>query len=120
MEVSPEDVAAAFAHHEFAVAYPYLSDEVTWSLVGGKRLAGSSAVKSHCDESSVYLKAVITAFVGFTVIRASEYVIVESEATYTEPSGSVSAVASCDVFRFRAGRIWSIVSYNIELPPPGL
>jgi len=100
------------------VAYPYLSDDVEWSLVGGKRLAGPAAVQARCDESSMYLKTVTTAFVSFTVILAPECVIVESEATYTKPSGSISAVASCDVFRFRNGRISSIASYNVELPQP--
>jgi len=116
VKASLEDIASAFVHHEFSVAYPYFSDDVTWSLVGGVRFDGPAAVQSHCAASSAYLESVTTTFVGFSVMRGPDYVVVESEATYTESTGAKSAVASCDVFQFQEGLISSIVSYNIELP----
>jgi len=121
VKASLEDIASAFVHHEFSVAYPYFSDDVTWSLVGSVRFDGPAAVQSHCAASSAYLESVTTTFVGFSVMRGPDYVVVESEATYAEPTyaeptGRSSAVASSDVFRFRDGLISSISSYNIELP----
>ena len=33
-----EEIARAFSGHQFEAAYPYLDDDVTWSLVGGREL----------------------------------------------------------------------------------
>lgn len=81
MNHSIEQIARSFSSHAFEDTYPYLSDEVRWTVVGGELLEGKDAVIRACGESAKYLSGVTTTFDAFKVIVADTYVVVESSAT---------------------------------------
>ena len=110
-----EEIARAFSGHQFEAAYPYLDDDVSWSLVGGQELTGKEAVRAECEESASYLAGVTTDFRRFRALVGPDWVVIDSLAEYTDPQGEVSAVASCDIYDFSDGLIRRIASYNIAL-----
>jgi ketosteroid isomerase-like protein len=109
-----EEIARAFSGHAFKAAYPYLDEDVTWTLVGERELRGKEAVIKACEESTAYLSDVTTEFRRFRTLVGENWVV-DSLAEYTDRDGEVSVVASCDIFDFRDGMIGRIASYNIAL-----
>jgi hypothetical protein len=113
---SEEAIARAFSGHDFASAYEHMAQEISWTLVGGERLVGRDAVVRRCEESAAYIAGVTTRFAKLEVLSGGGFVVVESEATFTDDGGDTSIVASCDVYRFSGGMLSAISSYNVELP----
>ena len=113
--LSNEEIARAISGHRFDAAYPYLDDEVTWTLVGESRLEGKAAFIGACESTAAALKGASTEFRELRAIAGAGRVVIESVATYTAVDGSRTEVASCDVYRFRAGRLTEATSYNILL-----
>ena len=109
-------IAEAFSRHDFDVALPFLAADVTWSLVGGKRIRGREEVVEWCRASAEYLAPESTRFLDLRVLTGEGWVVVESAAEYAEGAGERSRIAACDVYRFEGGAIAGITSYNIELP----
>ena len=115
-DLTTEKIARAFSSHRFDVALPHLADDVVWTLVGAKPVLGRKAVKKLCDRTAADLAGVTTEFQRFSTVVGEDSVVVDSLARYSEADGSVSIVASCDVYDFVDGRISEIVSYTVELP----
>ncbi len=115
MQMTNETVAEAFSGHRFEDAVPRLDDDIAWELVGGDNVHGKSAVVRICESLAEDLKDVDTDFEQFRVITAGESVIVDSVARYAGADGSLSRVASCDIYDFAEGRVAKIRSYNVEL-----
>jgi hypothetical protein len=40
MELTNQQIAEAFSHHDFEAAYPYLTEDVRWNIVGQRRVEG--------------------------------------------------------------------------------
>jgi len=116
-ETTMEAVARAFSSHRFEDAVPRLDDDIVWELVGGEALAGKLAVVDVCTSLARDLKDVQTTFDRLRVIVASASVVVDSVASYFSADGSISRVASCDIYDFEDGRVVRIRSYNMELAP---
>lgn len=116
MTTTPEAVATAFSGHRFAEAYPALHIDVRWSLVGGPVIDGRASVVEACESSSAELSETRTRFTRFETVVGVDAVVVDAEAEYEEADGSMTTVASCDLYRFAAGQVVAITSYNIELP----
>jgi ketosteroid isomerase-like protein len=111
-----EKVARAFSSHRFDQALPHLTDDVVWTQVGAPPLIGRKAVKKACERTAGDLAGVTTEFQRFRSVVGAESVAIESLARYTDADGSVSIVASCDVYDFdHQDRITEIVSYTVEL-----
>lgn len=110
-----EKIARAFSSHRFDQALPHLTDDVVWTQVGTPPLIGRKAVKKACDRTAADLAGVTTEFQRFRSVVGAESVAIESLARYTDSDGSVSIVASCDVYDFDDERITEIVSYTVEL-----
>ena len=115
MSLDIQQIAEAFSRHRFAVTYPYLVDDIKWSIVGNEALVGREAVIDRCDESAKYLETVSTTFIKLKIARAETCVVVESIAQYQDQENQISNVASCDVYQFSDERLVEITSYNIEL-----
>jgi hypothetical protein len=111
-----EQVATAISRHVFEDAYPHLSDDACWNLIGGEDLVGKEAIIAACDASAEHLSGVTTSFDKFIVRQSDNSVVIESSATYTGQDGGTSIVASCDIYDFVSGKLATITSYNIELP----
>ena len=112
---TPEAVATAFSGHRFAEAYPALHDDVRWSLVGGPVIDGRASVVEACESSAAELTETRTRFTRFETVVGGDAVVVDAEAEYEAADGSMTTVASCDLYRFLGEKVVAITSYNIEL-----
>jgi ketosteroid isomerase-like protein len=119
MQTRIESVARAFSGHRFEDALPHFHDDVAWELVGGNNVDGRAAVTEICESLTRDLDGVQTDFEQFRVLPAGACVIIDSVARYAGADGSVSRVASCDIYDFTDGRVAKIRSYNVELDPDG-
>ena len=115
-DLTTEKIARAFSSHRFDVALPHLADDVVWTQVGNKPLLGRKKVAKACEKTAHDLTDVTTEFQRFRTVVGEDSVVVDSLARYSEPDGSVSIIAACDVYDFVDGRISEIVSYTVELP----
>jgi hypothetical protein len=112
-----EEIATAFSGHEFAAAYPYLLDNIQWTVVGGKPLNGKGKVIATCAGMAKELSQVTTAFIKWKVVVANSCVVIDSKAEYTDQANGKSIVASCDIYDFVDGMVSEITSYNVEVTP---
>ncbi|WP_461187456.1 nuclear transport factor 2 family protein [Arthrobacter sp. Z4-13] len=119
MQMTMEAVARAFSSHRFEDALSQLDDDIAWELVGGEALTGKLAVVDVCTSLARDLKGVKTTFDRFRVIAAASNAVVDSVASYVSADGSISRVASCDIYDFEDGRVVRIRSYNVELVSTG-
>ena len=110
-----EEMARAFSGHAFESAYPYLDEDVSWTLVGERELRGKEAVVKACEESAADLSDVTTEFRRFRTLVGENWVVIDSLAEYTDRQHEVSVVASCDIYDFKDGMIGRIASHNIAL-----
>lgn len=109
-------LAEAFSRHRYAEVVDRLAPHVRWELVGEKVIEGRDAVIAQCEESAAYLATATTDFTVFRVIEGATTAVVESRATYRDPDGSESVVASCDLYDVDdEGRLASITSYIFAL-----
>ena len=115
MQMTREAVARAFSSHRFEDALPQLHEDIAWELVGGEVLTGKLAVVDVCTSLARDLKSVQTTFDRLRVIAATSSVVVDSVASYAASDGSISRVASCDIYDFEDGQVVRIRSYNVEL-----
>jgi ketosteroid isomerase-like protein len=118
MSLNIDQIAEAFCSHRFAVTYPYMADEIKWSIVGKEELVGREAVIDRCDKSAKFLETVSTTITKLKIYRAETCVIVEGAAQFQDQENKISSVASCDVFQFSDGRLVEITSYVIDLNKP--
>jgi ketosteroid isomerase-like protein len=115
MTLAPAQIAEAFTSHRFADTYPYMADDIKWSMVGGQEFVGREAVQARCAWAMKFLETVTTTLTKQRIYPAEPCVIVEGAAEFRHQQGHISRVASCDFFRFSEGRLVEITSYVIEL-----
>jgi ketosteroid isomerase-like protein len=109
------EIAEAFSGHRFEETVPHMLDDLEWTLVGERTIAGKAGVVAACEESAGYLADVRTAFSAFKVVAGEDRVAIDSRAEYVERDGESSHVASCDIYDFVGGRLAAITSYTVEL-----
>ena len=112
---TPAAIAAAFSGHRFAEAYPHLAPEVRWVIVGGPTLNGPQEVIAACEETVAGLVGSTTEFSRFVVAGEGPAVAVDVVGRYTDPDGTTTTVASCDIYEFIDGSVSVITSYMVEL-----
>jgi len=115
MELRNEQISEAFSRHDFEAAYPYLTDDVRWNIVGQRRVEGKEKVIAVCRESAAYLTGVVTNFVKFRIVVTDDCVVIDSVAEYTDEEEQLSYVASCDIYDFTNGEVSEITSYTVEV-----
>jgi limonene-1,2-epoxide hydrolase len=115
MELTNQQIAEAFSHHDFEAAYPYLTEDVRWNIVGQRRVEGKEKVIAVCRESAAYLTGVATDFVKFRTVVTDDCVVIDSVAEYTNKEEKPSYVASCDIYDFTNGKVSEITSYTVEV-----
>ena len=118
MSLDIDQIADAFCTHRFVVTYPYMADEIKWTIVGREELMGREAVIDKCAEGAKFLETVSTTYTKLKIYRAETCVVVEGAAQFQDQENQTSSVASCDVFQFSDGRLVEITSYNVELNKP--
>ena len=118
MSLNIDQIAEAFCSYRFAMTYPYMADEIKWSIVGKEELAGREAVIDQCDKAAKYLETVSANITKLKINRAETFVVVEGAAQFQDQENQTSSVASCDVFQFSDERLVEITSYVVELNKP--
>lgn len=107
-------IAEAFSRHRFEEVYPYLHEDVCWTLVGDRELVGRDEVMATCARSAAYLAGVTSTFRSVRVVVGESGVVVDCEVDYAEDGGT-SRIASCDLYEFTDGRLTGIRSYTVQL-----
>ena len=116
MEYLPlTQVARAFSTHDFEAVIERMSVTLTWDLVGGRTYTGKEEVVAACRESADYLSDITSTFESVRIVDGGSTVVVDTRASYTEDDGSVSRVASCDIYDFEGELLTKITSYTVEL-----
>ena len=115
MELTNQQIAEAFSHHDFEASYPYLAEDIRWNIVGERLVEGKENVIAVCRESAAYLSGVTTEFGKFRSIVTEDCVVIDSVAEYTSKEEERSLVASCDLYDFTNGRVSEITSYTVEI-----
>ncbi|MET0932366.1 MAG: nuclear transport factor 2 family protein [Mycetocola sp.] len=114
--MSNEDLARAFSGHRFEETFDYVADDVVWNLVGDGQLVGRSAVIDACLGTAAETRDVTITWLRFVSTGNGDVVAVDAIGRYEEKQG-VTAVSSCDIYEFDAGRIRAITSYTVEVDP---
>jgi SnoaL-like domain len=115
LNLSIEEIARAFSGHDFNAVYPFLSDDVSWTLVGEEQLTGKADVIATCERTAGYLAGAKTEFRRFRTLVGEDWVVIDSLADYIDCDQETSTVASCDIYDFRDDALVAISSYTIEL-----
>ena len=118
MSLNIDQIAEAFCSYRFVVIYPYMDDEIKWSIVGREELVGWEAVIDQCNQSAKFLETVSATITKLKINRAETFVVVEGAAQFQDQENQTSSVTSCDVFQFSDGQLVEITSYVIELNKP--
>ena len=116
MSLTIEQIAEAFCSHRFAKTFPYMADDIIWTMIGREKLIGREAVIAHCNKGLKFLETVSTTELQLKIYCAETCVIVEGAAQFQDKEDQTSSVASCDIFRFSDGWLVEIKSYVIDNP----
>jgi glutathione peroxidase-family protein len=114
-KMTKKQIAEAFSKHDFETTYPFINENIQWSMVGGENIIGKENVLKTCNESSNYLNTVKTNFIKFLILESENHIIIDSISEYIDQDNNVSKVASCDIYKFKKERLIGITSYCIEL-----
>ena len=71
------------------MTYPYLADEIKWSIVGKEELVGREAVIAQCDKSAKFLETVSATITKLKIYRAETCVIVEGAAQFQDQENKI-------------------------------
>lgn len=112
-----QTVAEAFSSHRFADTYPHLADDIAWFTPGADTVKGKNAVIAACGMTLTELADTTTEFTRFVSVAGDTTAAVDVTGRYTAPDGSVSVVASCDIYEFNKDLVTRITSYAVELEP---
>jgi len=115
MSLEIDQIAEAFCSYRFAETYPYMADDIKWTIVGRQELTGRDAVIAQCAGATKFLETVTATITKLKINRAETFVVVEGAAQFQAQANQITSVASCDVFQFSGQRLVEITSYVIEL-----
>jgi ketosteroid isomerase-like protein len=108
-----QQIAEAFSTGRFSACYAFLADTVQWQVVGEQLLQGKEAVVAFCEKTAAYFATVSTHFSIHNVIANNDAVAINGHARFVTAEGKTVEVDSCDIYRFEAGMLCSVVSYCI-------
>ncbi len=110
-----QEIAMAFSGGHFEAAYPYLSENIVWRVVGEDIFSGKEAVIQQCKNTTAYFNTVTTNFKTDNIITDSNRVVIDGTAEFIKDGTRVAFVWACDVYEFSAdGKIEKISSYCIQ------
>ncbi len=109
-----KDIALAFSNGHFEQAYPYLADDVCWSVKGEESFQGKEAVVEQSQKIAAYFASVSTDFQTDKVLESGSTVVVAGTAEFFREGKSINFTSACDVYEFDGqGRVVGIDSYCV-------
>ncbi|WP_197060002.1 nuclear transport factor 2 family protein [Sporocytophaga myxococcoides] len=113
--MTQKQIAEAFSNGNFELIYPYLADNVQWTIVGEDYFEGKKAVTDNCKQVASYFKSVTTNFNTVNTIADNNRVAVSGTAEFIRDGKRVSFVSACDVYEFNDNnKLQTITSYCIQ------
>jgi uncharacterized heparinase superfamily protein len=113
---SHREVAEAFSDHRFDETYVHLAPDIRWvSADGGAPEVGPAAVRAACEQGAAMMALATMERLRFVVADGGDVVAIDTLRRYTNPTGGVTVVASCDIFEFTGDLISTITSYATEV-----
>jgi hypothetical protein len=115
MSLTIQQIAMAFSCGQFETAYPYLSSNIQWRVVGENSFTGKEAVIKNCESVAAYFKTISTNFTTDNIIADGNRVVIDGTAEFTWDGKRIAFVWACDVYEFTAdNKIEKITSYCIQ------
>ncbi|MEO9532013.1 MAG: hypothetical protein ABJG68_07195 [Crocinitomicaceae bacterium] len=112
--MTKKEIAESFSRGNFDITFPYLSEGVTWRIVGDKKLVGKSEVVSNCKISAANLDLSQTIFTTEQLIKDHNKVVIKGSGEFIRHGERVDLIAACDIYEFNDDhQITSISSYCI-------
>jgi len=112
--MTPTQIAAAFSNGNFELTFPYLADNVQWTVVGEDYFDGKQAVIDNCNQTARYFKSVTTHFKTLNVITDNNRIAVNGTAEFCRNGKRIHFVSACDVYEFNDhNQLQTITSYCI-------
>ena len=117
MAVDTRQISEAFSGHRFPETYEHLAADVRWVLLDHGAIEGKDAVVETCGATAAAMAELVEVeFSRFDSVAGDRLAVVDAEARYESPDGSVSVVSSADIYEFNAeGLVTTITSYAVEL-----
>lgn len=115
MKLSQKEIAESFSNGNFEMAFPYLSENIIWNVVGVNLFNGKAEVVENCKQTSKYFKSIETDFKTEDVIVAEHKVIIRGTGEFIRDGKRLNLITACDVYEFnRNGELEKIYSYCIS------
>lgn len=112
--MTKKQIAEAFSNGNFELTYPYLADDVHWSVVGEGYFDGKKAVMANCDQVGRYFKSVTTNFKNINIIAENSKVVLNGTAEFIRSGKRINYIYACDVYEFNDNdKLQTITSYCI-------
>ena len=105
-----ESINKAFAANNLDGFLAHCSDDIVWTMVGEKPLAGKDAIRA-------WMKAMPMeppVFDVATLIAEGDIVMVQGNMTMTDKDRKTTAYAYCDVYRFKGDKIADLKSFVVK------
>lgn len=113
--MTQKQIAEAFSNGKFEVAYPYLADNIEWTVVGENVFKGKNAVIQNCEQTANYFKSVTTNFKTINVIEETNRIAINGTAEFIRENKRVAFISACDVYEFNGNNeLQKITSYCIQ------
>jgi hypothetical protein len=114
MPPTQQQIAEAFSNGNFELAFPYLSEKITWNVVGENVFKGKESVIANCKQTADYFNSVQTVFNTDEVIASNNKVVVSGTAEFIKDGKRVNFISACDVYEFNSkNELEKISSYCI-------
>jgi ketosteroid isomerase-like protein len=114
MQPTNKEIAKAFSTGNFKMAYDYLADNMEWNMVGDNTLIGKQAVIDFCTKTAAYFASQTTLFTVTNIIDGHDCIAIDGTAKFISKDDKTTHIASCDVYRFKEGKLQQLTSYCIR------
>ena len=118
MAVNTRQISEAFSGHRFTETYEHLAPDVRWVLLPNQgAIEGKDALVAVCESSAAEMAELAKVeFSRFDSVAGDRIAVIDAEARYERPDGSVSVVSSADFYEFDGnGLVTTITSYAVEM-----
>lgn len=97
---SKKEIAEAFSTGNFELAFPYLSEKISWNVIGENVFQGKSPVIDNCEKTAEYFKSVQTDFKTEDIIVSDNKVVIRGTGEFFKDGKRVNIIIACDVYEF--------------------
>jgi ketosteroid isomerase-like protein len=110
-----KQISLEFSGGNFEFAYPHLADDATWNIIGNEMLTGKADIIEFCNKTAEYFTQVTTEFKTDNIIIDGDCIAINGTAEFfIEKENRSNHISSCDVYKFKDGKLQEITSYCIS------